>query len=533
MPPPEALGRQLPLIEALRNPAAFDGACASVEVIETHISWVLLTGTHAYKIKKAIALPFLDFTDLPSRHRFCLEELRLNRRLAPELYLGVVAIAGDARHPIVDGAGTPIEYAVRMRQFPQSALLSRIAACGELTPADVDALAATVADFHGRIAVCRDGAHGDPDEILRFADDNFRQIAAAGGAPGDGAALARLQAWTRAEHEALRDVFATRRSEGRIRECHGDLHLANVARIDGAITIFDGIEYSEALRWIDVASEIAFTVMDLEDRGQPAYAHRFLDRYLEASGDYDALAPLRFYVVYRGLVRAKVACLRARQLPPGAEREAMHREFHDYACLAERATHGSPAAVVITRGPSGSGKSTVSQALVEALGAVRLRSDVHRKRAFGLGPLDGSASAPGGGLYAPVATRATYLRLRDLARVIVASGHIALVDATCLQRWQRDLFRDLAAELAVPFVIVDLTAPEVLLRQRIEARRAAGKDPSEADAAVLAAQLSGADPLGADEAPFVLPVDAADLGAEAMAALCLRVAGRCGRAADR
>jgi len=533
MPLPETLRRQLPLIEALRNPAAFGAGCTAIEVIETHISWVLLTGAQAYKIKKAVALPFLDFTALASRHRFCLEELRLNRRLAPDLYLGVVAISGNDRHPIVDGAGTPIEYAVRMRQFPQSALLSRIAERGELTAADVDALAAMVAGFHDRVEVSRDGPHGTPDEILRFADDNFRQIAAAGGAPGDGAALARLQAWTQAEHATLRQVFALRRSEGRIRECHGDLHLANVARIDGAITVFDGIEYSEALRWIDVASEIAFTVMDLEDRGQPGFAHRFLDAYLEASGDYGALAPLRFYVVYRALVRAKVACLRARQLPAGPGREALHREFHDYARLAERASRGSPAAVVITRGLSGSGKSTASQALLEALGAVRLRSDVHRKRAFGLAPLGGSASAPGGGLYTPAATLATYHRLRDLARVIVASGHIALVDATCLKRWQRDLFRDLAAELGVPFIIVDLTAPEALLRQRIEARRATGTDPSEADAAVLAAQRSGADPLGADEAARALPVDAATLDAEAMAALCLRVAGRCGRAAER
>jgi hypothetical protein len=530
MPLAETLDRQLPLIEALRSPAAFGAGCTAVEVIETHISWVLLTGAHAYKIKKAVALPFLDFTALAARHRYCLEELRLNRRLAPDLYLGVVAIGGDARHPIVDGDGTPIEYAVRMRQFPQSALLSRIAERGELVAADVDALAAIVADFHGRIEVCRDGAHGDPDEILRFADDNFRQIAVAGGAPGDGAALARLQAWTQAEHAALRDVFATRRREGRIRECHGDLHLANVARVDGAITIFDGIEYCEPLRWIDVASEIAFTVMDLEDRGQPGFAHRFLDAYLEASGDYGTLAPLRFYVVYRALVRAKVACLRARQLPAGPGRAALQREFHDYADLAERASRGSPAAVVITRGLSGSGKSTASQALVEALGGVRLRSDVHRKRAFGLGPLDGSASAPGDGLYAPAATRATYHRLRDLARAVVASGHIALVDATCLKRWQRDLFRDLAAELGVPFVIVDLVAPEALLRQRIDARRAARTDPSDADAAVLALQRAGAEPLGADEAKHALTVDAAALDAAAMTALCLRVAGRCGHA---
>ena len=529
---PEALGRQVPLIDALRNPAAFGPGCTKVEVVETHISWVLLTGAHAYKIKKAVALEFLDFTALASRHRFCIEELRLNRRLAPDLYLGVVAICGDAAHPVVDGTGTPIEYAVRMREFPQTALLSAIAARGGLTAADVDALATLVADFHGRIAVCRDGRHGDSGEILRLADDNFRQIAAVGGAPGDGAALARLRAWTHAEHATLRDVFEARRDDGRVRECHGDLHLANVARIDGAITVFDGIEYSEPLRWIDVANEIAFTVMDLQDRGHPGFAHRFLDAYLEASGDYGALAPLRFYVVYRALVRAKVACLRALQLPPGPGRDAMHREFHGYADLAERASRDAPAAVVITRGPSGSGKSTASQALVEALGAVRLRSDVHRKRAAGLAPLATSGSAPGGGLYAPAVTHSTYVALRDVARTVIAGGRIALVDATNLRRWQRDLFRDLAAGLGVPFAIVDLTAPEALLRRRVAARHAAGADPSEADEAVLAAQLSATEPLGADEVAHVLPVDATDLGAAALASLCGRVAARCAPGPD-
>jgi aminoglycoside phosphotransferase family enzyme/predicted kinase len=525
MPRQDAIRRQLPLIEALRNPAVFGGDCTAVEVVETHISWVLLTGEHAYKVKKAVALEFLDFTALESRRRFCLEELRLNRRLAPDLYLDVVAITGSAQQPALGGSGAPIEYAVRMREFPQSALLSRIAAAEGLAAVDIDALAATVADFHGRIAVCRDDRHGAPAEILRFADDNFRQIAAAGGAPGDGAALARLQAWTRREHVALHDVFAARRSEGRVRECHGDLHLANVARIDGAITIFDGIEYSEPLRWIDVASEIAFTVMDLEDRGQPAFAHRFLDAWLEASADYGALAVLRYYVVYRALVRAKVACLRARQLPPGPARDAMHREFHDYVDLAAHASRSASSGIVITHGFSGSGKTTVSQQLLESLGAVRLRSDVQRRRLFGVAPAGASDLAAG--RYAPEATRATYLRLADLARTVVASGRIALLDAACLARWQRDLFRELAASLRVPFVIVDCVAPEALLRQRIEARRAAGTDPSEADAAVLAAQLAGAAPLGDDEAALTLHVDATDAGTSAVAALCGRILERC------
>ncbi|MBK7794728.1 MAG: AAA family ATPase [Betaproteobacteria bacterium] len=508
MPRQEALLAQQPLIEALCNPAVFGDDCAAVEIVETHISWVLLTGVHAYKIKKAVTLSFLDFGSLAARQRCCEEELRLNRRLAPSLYVDVVAITGSSARPVVGGSGPAIEYAVRMREFAQSALLSRIAARGGLVAADIDALAATVAGFHQRIAVAPpDAALGGPDEILRYAEDNFVQILATGEAGA--AALAALREWTRREHAWLHPLFSARRRRGFVRECHGDLHLANVARIDGEITVFDGIEYSAALRWIDVASEIAFTVMDLKDRGQVAFAHRFLDAYLAATGDYGALAVLRYYVVYRALVRAKVACLRAGQLPPGGARDALHREFRDYVDLAVREAEPGRAAIVITHGFAGSGKTTCTQALLEALGAIRVRSDVLRKRRFGLGPHDDSHSGLASGLYAPEATRATYLQARDLAREIAASDRVAIVDATCLARWQRDLFRDLAAELRIPFAIVDLHASAGTLRERIAQRRAAGDDASEADLTVLEHQQRAAEALADDELPRTLTVDAA------------------------
>ncbi|MBK8688454.1 MAG: AAA family ATPase [Betaproteobacteria bacterium] len=509
MPRQEALLAQQPLIAALCNPAVFGGDCAAVEVVETHISWVLLTGTYAYKVKKAVTLSFLDFGSLAARQRCCEEELRLNRRLAPSLYVDVVAITGSSAQPVIGGPGPAIEYAVRMREFPQSALLSRIAARGELVAADIDALAATVANFHQRIAVAPpNAALGGPDEILRYADDNFVQILATGEAGAAATALAALREWTRREHARLHPLFSARRRRGFVRECHGDLHLANVARIDGEITVFDGIEYSAALRWIDVASEIAFTVMDLKDRGQAAFAHRFLDAYLEATGDYEALAVLRYYVVYRALVRAKVACLRAGQLPPGGARDALHREFRDYVDLAVREAEPGRAAIVITHGFAGSGKTTCTQALLEALGAIRLRSDVLRKRRFGLGPHDDSGSGLASGLYAPEATRATYLQARDLAREIAASDRVAIVDATCLARWQRDLFRDLAAELRIPFAIVDLHASAGTLRQRVVQRRTAGDDASEADLAVLEQQQRVDEALADDELPRTLTVDA-------------------------
>jgi aminoglycoside phosphotransferase family enzyme/predicted kinase len=516
---------QAPLIEALRDPRVFGAECTAVDVVETHISWVVLTGAYAYKIKKAVTLAFLDFGTLALRHRFCQEELRLNRRLAPDLYVDVVAITGSVARPSLGGTGPAIEYAVRMREFPQSALLSHIAERGELVAADIDALAATVARFHRQIdRAGAEDSHGEPEEILRYAEDNFTQILSSGVDPGDGTALFRLRDWTRGEYALLRRVFDDRRRQGFVRECHGDLHLANVARFDGQVTVFDGIEYADALRWIDVVSEIAFTVMDLEDRGQAAFAHRFLNAYLEATGDYAALAVLRFYVVYRALVRAKVACLRAGQLPPGPGHDELRREFHGYVALAQRQAVAHRAAVVVTHGFAGSGKTTLTQSLLEALGAVRVRSDVERKRLFGLAATASSGSGVAAGLYTPEVTRATYLRARDHARAIATSGRVALVDATFLARWQRDLFRGLADELGVPFAIIDCPVAEPTLRARIAARRSAGNDASEADAPVLDRQLRIAEVLAADELSRVVTVDAGESGPAVSAALLQRLA---------
>ena len=295
------------LVEALARSGVLGGATPAGK-LETHISFVLLTGTYAYKIKKAVDFGFLDFTTLAARRFFCDEELRLNRRLAPELYLEVVPITGTVDAPVVGGPGPALEYAVKMREFPQNALASRLLAAGLLEPADIDSLAARVAEFHGGIAVAAaDGAFGASDEILRLAQRNFEVLAPLLATSPEQSELDELRAWTEREHAARRGAFLRRRQQGFVRECHGDLHLNNIARIDGEIVIFDGIEFNEAMRWIDVMSELAFTVMDLEDRGRADLAHRFLNAYLERTGDHAGLAVLPFYLAYRALVRAKIA----------------------------------------------------------------------------------------------------------------------------------------------------------------------------------------------------------------------------------
>ncbi len=500
---------QARLLSALACPAIFAPGCTRVERLETHISYILLTGQHAYKIKKAVDFGFLDFTTLAARRFFCQEELRLNRRLAPALYLDVVAITGSIDAPVLGGDGPALEYAVRMREFPQDTLASTLLPRGGLSPADIDALAAKVGVFHGAIGVApRGGAFGSPEGILRVAQQNFAQLRPHLATATERDELEELRVWTEREHAARRGVFLRRREEGFIRECHGDLHLNNIVRIDGELIIFDCIEFSESMRWIDVMSEVAFTVMDLHYRGRADLARRFLNAYLERTGDYPGLTVLRFYLVYRALVRAKVARLRAEQLEAGAARRALLAEYRAYLTLARSYAEPTRAALVVTHGFAGCGKTILSQALLETMGAVRIRSDVERKRLHGLGALERCRNGIDLGLYAAGATEATYRELATLAREIIGAGVVAIIDATFLKRWQRELFRNLATELGVAFVIVDFVASDLTLRERIAQRAAKGSDASDADVAVFDHQLRTREPLAPEEQAFVVAYDA-------------------------
>jgi len=521
------------LIAALQNPALYDHPVERFEVVETHISWVLLTGSFAYKIKKPVDLGFLDFSTLEKRRFFCGEELRLNRRLAPDLYLDVVAITGSAEAPRLGGEGPAIEYAVKMKQFPREGELDRVLARGELGTGHIDVLAREIAAFHGRVAVAGDDVpFGTPERIAQPIRDNFKTIreqASAksplppfakggeqdaepppfekGGIGGDFLnRIIHLESWSEAARAALTDVLRERKRDGFVRECHGDLHLANIAWVDGRAVIFDCIEFSEGLRWIDVMSEAAFLTMDLDDRGAPELSRRWLTGYLELTGDYAGLRVLRFYQVYRALVRAKVACIRMGQAGAG-DRARLEREYRGYVDLAGRYTRPARPALAIMHGLSGSGKTALAQALVEAWGAVRVRSDVERKRLHGLAPDARTASGLDTGLYAPEAGERTYRRLADLARTAIEAGHSVIVDAACLKRAQRATLCEAAARSRAPFVILDVRAPEAVLRARIAARAREGRDASEADLAVLDHQIATAEPLGPDERPRVVAVD--------------------------
>lgn len=507
-PDRSALATQAALVRALCD-SGFPGREGKRTLIETHISYVVLTGTFAYKIKKAVRLGFLDFRSLAARHFYCDEELRLNRRLAPKIYLDVVPIAGTATAPVVcDAEGPAIEYAVRMREFPQAALASRMLARGEVDAAQIDALAATVARFHASCSVAGPGGpFGGAEGVLLTALQNFTEMTPLASETSR-AALDGLKASTIDLHATCGAAMSQRREQGFVRECHGDLHLNNIALVDNELVIFDCIEFNEQMRWIDVMSEIAFTAMDLRDRGRPDFGHRFVNAYLEITGDYEGLSVLRFYLLYRAMVRAKIALMRAQQLGDVARKEDALVEYHGYLDLAAHYAEPPTPGIIITHGLAGSGKTTLSQPLLETVGAVRIRTDVERKRLHGLAAAERDRTGLDEGVYAAESTSETYTRALYLARIAASAGFRVIIDGAFLKRWQRSMFEDLAVELEVPFVIVTFIAPEPILRERIAKRLRDVNEASDADLAVLEHQLRTQEPLGADELVHSIHCDA-------------------------
>ncbi len=493
------------LLDNLQRALAGDVA-GEVVRIETHISTVLLAGDYAYKIKKPIDLGFLDFSTLERRYFCCQEEVRLNGRLAPSIYLGVVPVTGSLDNPSLEGQGETIDYAVRMRRFSQSGLLSN--QLDTLDSGLIDNLALVLAQFHAGIARATESqSFGEPQKVLFPMQQNFDQIRALIEGTQEREQLARLQSWTVARFGELEDVLLQRKKKGFVRECHGDLHLGNIALEDGKPIIFDGIEFNPDLRWIDTMSELAFLLMDLEENGRPELAQRLLNRYLEACGDFDGMCLLRFYQVYRAMVRAKVAAIRLTQ-PDLLEQQRLElqAEFDAYLRRASGYTRPNSPALIITHGLSGSGKSTVTADLLMNIPAIRLRSDIERKRLAGLAPRADSGSALGNGIYSADFTEKTYQRLLELSGRLLQAGFVVIVDATLLKLGQRRWFRELAAQHGVPFLILHFVVPEAELRHRIERRVTQGEGVSEAGLAVLDVQLKGAEPIGVDEQSQVLEI---------------------------
>jgi len=505
------------LVETLLEQDMFGSEAAAPQLIETHTAWIILTGEFAWKIKKPVNFGFLDYSTLGKRHFYCDEELRLNRRFAPQIYLDVVAITGSVECPRPGGDGPVLEYAVRMRRFPAGGLLSQLAEQRQLELWHIDQMVERVAGFHRDTAVApTDAPYGEAERIYHWVSENFQHIRPLLNAPGEIEQLEQVRQWTETEHQRLGPLMLRRKQQGAIRECHGDLHLGNITLIDDEVTLFDCIEFNPELRWIDVISEVAFLVMDLEDRGYRNYAFHFLNGYLQQSGDYEGLDMLRYYRVYRALVRAKVAILRRQQA--GADQQAVqtaNAEYLQYLQLAQQGIGRGRPAVLITYGVSGTGKSTIARQLCEATGMIQLRSDTERKRMAGLAATERSASETGRGLYTAGQTAKTYQRLADLATAVLQAGYAVIVDATFLQRRYRDLFRTLADQNRVPFVILECQVADSEIERRIKIREVQGGDPSEATLDVLQQQRKAVQALAAEEIPYAIRVNSSigDIGA--------------------
>ena len=487
------------------NALAADARC-----VETHISWVVLAGERVFKFKKPLSLGFLDFGTLALRRHACEEELRINRRTAPQLYEAVIALLAPADAPRmvpladVQASDEVLEYGVQMQRFADGALLAEQLDAGALLPADLSTLAQRVAQLHASAALApADSDFGSAAMVRQQSQTNLDTLATMPLPEAERQTLQTLNDWTQREGERLAPLFAARKAAGQVRECHGDLHMGNLVQLADGPQLFDAIEFSEALRFIDPIADVAFLCMDLQARGRPDLGWHFLNDWLEQTGDYDGLELLRWYLVYRALVRAMVAGFRLLQ---SAQDESGLHELQRYLALAELLCQPRPRELWLAHGVSGSGKSFSSTPLVATRGMVRLRADVERKRLFGLAATARSAALQQD-LYSAEATERTYAQLLALSGRLLDSGFAVLVDATFLAQNQRAPFMALAAEKAVPFAILAFDAPVAVLQQRVAQRLAQGGDASEATLEVLAAQLARREPLTEGELAVTVPID--------------------------
>lgn len=474
-------------------------------LVQTHISSLVMAGTRVYKLRKPLRLQFLDFSTLERRHQDCLDELTVNRRTAPQIYIDVVPVIGTPDHPRIgaDAAAPVIDWALRMHRFDDALRLDRLAAAGRLSPSLIDRLADVVARFHVALPPSPP-AYGQVGTVRHWAIENFDSLQAAESDATRAARLRALRDATHADLDRLSPRLVQRRADGFVREGHGDLHLGNIVLIGGRPVLFDALEFNPALRHIDVVADLAFLFMDLRRHALSPWAWRLVNAWTEHTGDYAGLALLPFFAVYRAMVRAKVARLRAAQ----HDAEAMAAFEHDLA-LAEQlaAPRTGPPRLLVTCGVSGSGKSTLALNLVEALGAIRIRSDIERKRLLGVAPWERPTPAQVAAWYGHDVTQQTYARLHALAADLLHAGLDVIVDAACLRRAERDGFRQLAGRLGAACTLLACDAPLPTLRARVRHRQLEDRDASDADLSVLERQLAHREPVADDEAAHAIHTD--------------------------
>ena len=498
-----------PFVEALSHPAAYPDTTSALEVVETHISWIFLTDRWAYKVKKPLNLGFLDFSTLQKRHHYCLEELRLNRRLCPDIYHSVVPIVRQEGIYRIEGhEGEIIDYAVKMLRFDRSMELDRMLARHLLTTEHIDRLSGIIAAFHSSLAPAPPHTpFGRPEEVIKPVLANFTHTESAALKRDEAILLETLKAWSIREHQRLTPLLLERKSNGCIRQCHGDMHTGNMVWWKNRIVIFDCIEFNEYLSIIDVISDFSFLFMDLLHAGEAGLAWRLLNNYLAETGDYHALPLLRFYTLYRAMVRAKVTAIRYTQTSDPVLAQKSLEEHRSYVRLAEQCSRKQKPMLLLTCGVSGSGKTVASAALSSTLKALHIRSDIERKRIGGLKALERSNKTSENSLYTDTFSQQTYQRLLEVATLAIQEGITVIVDATFLKSASREVFLELAKAEKIPFRILFFHAPLDILTARVQKRYQKGVDASEADCAVLLQQLEKQEALTPREEALSLQIN--------------------------
>ena len=485
------------VVKALSRPEAYPDHPAEVSMQQTHISWLFFTRDFVYKVKKPVNFGFLDFTSLEARRHFCEEEARLNRRLAPDVYLGVRDITAADGEIRLGGPGHVIDYALQMRRLPDDRMLPALLAAGEVTSDTMCRLAALLAAFHATAesgpAIDHDGT---VDVILGNWEENFTQARPYLDWPLAREASDEIRRRVLAFCRTRASLFERRIAAGRIRDGHGDLRAEHICVTD-PIVIFDCIEFNHRFRYGDVAADVAFLAMDLEERGFPDLAQTFVRAYGAYAEDAELPSVLDFYQCYRAFVRAKVACFRLDDptVPAGEQRQAARAAARYLELAASYATRLRRPWLLLCCGLMGSGKSVLAGALAQRAGLHVLSSDVIRKASAGVQPTTPTPMTYGEGLYTAERIETTYRQMFEQAESLLAEGHSVVLDASFIRQRHRLQATQLAARVGAEFCIVECWCPEEELRRRLEARVAQGDSVSDGRWELLAEQRQAFEPL--------------------------------------
>lgn len=477
------------LVHKLENKSLYDHPVNKFEIIETHASFILLTGSYAYKFKKKIYLEFLDFSTLEKRYFYCQEELRLNKHYSPNLYIAVVKITEKNGELSINGKGEIIEYAVKMRQFSQNEIFLNLLSSNKLANTMIVDLAYDIAKLHQTAVIASNEMRfGNPDNIFAPVQQNFDQIRPLLKDYFLIEQLNKLELWAKRTYLQLKNTIADRKEKGFIRECHGDLHLGNIVLFEGKPTLFDCVEFNEDFRWIDLIADVSFLTMDLDAHQQPKLINDFINAYLTKTGDYFGLLLHKFYQSYRAVIRGKVTLFRLQQSNlEHNKKQSLLEEYNMNMQLAEKYMENHQPQLFITHGISGSGKTTYAKKLAREINAIHLRSDIERKRLFDKD------------LYSKEATEKTYQKLLEFTKKIITAGYSVIIDATFLKKQYRDEFKLYAEEKGIPFTILSCQVDEITRREWLEQRQRSASDSSDADYNIAQEQHTQLESLSHDE----------------------------------